>query len=91
MEHVIDRAAAALGSQKALAVALGVTRAAVWQWKEDGRQVPAEHCIAIEKLTAGTVRCEELRPDLDWAYLRNKPTELRKRKDAPAIPEKAGV
>lgn len=84
MEHVIDRAAASLGSQKALADALGVTRAAVWQWKEEGRQVPAEHCIAIEKATGGAVKCEELRPDVDWSYLRGNVAKRR----APALSEK---
>lgn len=70
MEHPIAKAAALVGSQRALATALGVTKAAVWQWKEDGRQVPAEHCPQIERLTCGAVRCEDLRPDVDWAYLR---------------------
>ena len=77
MQHVIDRAAAFLGSQKALAQALGVTRAAVWQWKEEGRQVPAEHCIAIEKATGGEVKCEELRPDIDWSHLRGSSVRRR--------------
>ncbi len=70
MEHPIDRAARVLGSQHALALRLGVTKAAVWQWKEPGRKVPAEHCPAIERVTEGVVRCEELRADVDWAYLR---------------------
>lgn len=26
--------------------------------------------IAIDRETAGAVRCEDLRPDVDWAYLR---------------------
>ena len=30
----------------------------------------AELCIQIEKATSGAVRCEDLRPDVDWAYLR---------------------
>ncbi|MDT4679101.1 transcriptional regulator, partial [Escherichia coli] len=29
-----------------------------------------ERCPAIEKATGGAVTCEELRPDIDWAYLR---------------------
>ncbi len=33
---------------------------------------PAELCIKIEKATSGAVRCEDLRPDVDWAYLRGK-------------------
>lgn len=27
-------------------------------------------CINIEKESAGAVRCEDLRPDVDWGYLR---------------------
>lgn len=68
----IDRAIESAGSMKALADALGVTKAAVFQWKFPGRRVPAQHCPAIERLTLGAVRCEELRPDVDWAYLRGE-------------------
>lgn len=70
MEHPIDAAARVVGSQKALADLLGVTRAAVGQWKEEGRRVPAEHCPVIERETGGKVRCEELRPDVAWDVLR---------------------
>lgn len=66
----IDRAIRFLGSMQALATGLGITRAAVYQWKLPGRKVPVAHCPAIERLTAGSVRCEELRPDVDWACLR---------------------
>lgn len=27
-------------------------------------------CIAIERESDGAVRCEQLRPDVDWEYLR---------------------
>lgn len=64
----IKRASEVIGSQRALAAAIGVTSGAVSQWAE-GR-VPFEHCIKIERLTGGIVTCEELRPDVDWAYLR---------------------
>lgn len=33
-------------------------------------RVPADRCPAIERATGGAVRCEDLRPDVDWAYLR---------------------
>jgi len=68
--HPIDRAAEILGSQKALADHLGVTRGAVNQWKDPERKVPAEHCPQIERATSGRVRCEELRPDVAWDVLR---------------------
>lgn len=29
-------------------------------------------CIAIERGTRGAVRCESLRPDVDWAYLKRR-------------------
>ena len=75
MTHPIEKAAGILGSQSALAAALGVTKAAVWQWKDPARQVPAEHCPVIERITHGEVRCEELRPDVDWGYLRTPPLD----------------
>jgi DNA-binding transcriptional regulator YdaS (Cro superfamily) len=46
----------------------------VQQWRAS--RVPAEHCPRIEKLTAGKVTCEELRPDVDWAYLRGTVNDL---------------
>ena len=74
-KNPLDRAVAAAGSINKLAVILGVSKGAVWQWSLPGRQVPAEHCPAIERITSGAVRCEELRPDVDWAYLRNPAQE----------------
>lgn len=64
----IKKAAEAVGSQRDLARLLSVTPGAVSQWV--GGNVPVDRCIDIEKATAGAVRCEELRPDVDWAYLR---------------------
>lgn len=63
--HPIDQAAGILGSQVRLASVLGVTKAAVSQWKLEGRQVPLEHCAAIERATNGLVTRKDLRPD-DW-------------------------
>lgn len=71
-KHPIDRAAGIVGSQVALALLLGVTKAAVSQWKDTDRRVPAEHCPAIERATGGAVRCEELRPDIPWDVLREQ-------------------
>lgn len=28
-------------------------------------------CINIDRETKGEIRCEELRPDVDWAYIRS--------------------
>lgn len=65
----IKKAAEVIGSQRKLSEILGVTPGAVSQWM--GGNVPISHCVAIEKATNGAVRCEDLRPDVDWAYLRN--------------------
>lgn len=62
------------GRASALAKALDVTPVTIHNWAHDeDKQVPAERCPDIEKLTFGEVRCEELRPDLadKWSYLRS--------------------
>jgi DNA-binding transcriptional regulator YdaS (Cro superfamily) len=64
----IKRAAQIIGSQKELARRLGVSKGAVSQWADGS--VPLDRCIPIERLTSGAVRCEDLRPDVDWGYLR---------------------
>lgn len=66
----LDRAISIVGSMQSLATQLGVTKGAVGQWKLPGRRIPAEHCPAIERLVARQVVCEDLRPDVDWSYIR---------------------
>jgi DNA-binding transcriptional regulator YdaS (Cro superfamily) len=58
----IDRAIAILGSQQALADALGIRSPSVSEWKL--RSVPAARCLAIEQATGGAVTRYELRPDV---------------------------
>ena len=69
-EEALDKAVALLGSLQSLAEKLDVTKGAVGQWKLPGRRIPAEHCPVIERLTSGQVRCEQLRPDVDWQTVR---------------------
>jgi DNA-binding transcriptional regulator YdaS (Cro superfamily) len=66
------------GGGRRLALSVGVSSVIISQWKTGVRQVPADRCIDIERATSGAVRCEDLRPDVDWAYLRAT--------DCPAIP-----
>jgi DNA-binding transcriptional regulator YdaS (Cro superfamily) len=68
----LDRAIDIAGGVVKLAKAVGVVQAAVSNWRARGGTVPVEHCIAIERVTSGQVRCEQLRPDRaeDFAYLR---------------------
>lgn len=63
--NAIEKACAAIGSQKALSDALGVTPATVNQWVSGVRPVPVERCPAIESATNGAVTRRDLRPD-DW-------------------------
>lgn len=75
--HPIERAISIAGGISAMARSLGVSAPTVHQWKSGGRQVPAERCPEIERITNGAVTCEELRPDLvpQWAYLRSTSKE----------------
>lgn len=66
----IARAVEILGGPTHVALILGVTPQAVCFWRDGRRRFPAEHCPAIERVTEGKVRCEDLRPDVDWGYLR---------------------
>lgn len=68
VQKPIERAIEIVGSAKKLAEILGVTSAAITQWK-DGR-VPAERCPEIERATQGRVLCEELRHDVAWDVIR---------------------
>lgn len=47
---------------------------AVKAWKL--KQVPAEYCPDIERLTGGKVRCEHLRADVRWDFVRANPVEV---------------
>ncbi|WP_202842033.1 transcriptional regulator [Luteimonas saliphila] len=58
----LDRAIAAVGTQQALADALGIRSPSITEWKN--RAVPAERCRAIEQATGGQVTVHDLRPDV---------------------------
>jgi DNA-binding transcriptional regulator YdaS (Cro superfamily) len=74
-KQALRRAAAVLGGQAALADLLGYKdRRNVWAWFNDpSRELLAEHCPTIERATRAKgeiVKCEELRPDIDWKVFR---------------------
>ena len=70
----LERAIHEVGGPTNLAKALGLSgHAVIYQWKQN--RVPAEHCPDVEALTG--VRCEELRPDVNWAVLRAKPRKSK--------------
>lgn len=86
--NLIDYVNRAHGGQTALAAAIGCQPQLVWQWSRGLRRVPAARCPAIERATGGQVRCEELRPDIDWAVVRRRLPLLRlPARSDPATPE----
>jgi DNA-binding transcriptional regulator YdaS (Cro superfamily) len=62
------------GRGSSLARDLAISPVLISQWRNGIRPVPAERCPAIERATGGAVRCEDLRPDVDWAVLRGTVT-----------------
>ena len=66
----IDAAISVVQSAAEFAKAIDRSPQFVSQLRSGGRQVPAELCPLIELATGGKVRCEELRPDVNWAVLR---------------------
>jgi DNA-binding transcriptional regulator YdaS (Cro superfamily) len=72
----LQRAAAVLGGQAAMAAILGYSdRRGVWAYFHTDRRFPAEHCPVIERATrerGQVVMCEELRPDVAWDVLREQ-------------------
>lgn len=61
-----------LGGQKKLGEQLGVAQSCVWKWLHNQTSINLAKAIEIEDKTNGQVRCEELRPDINWSVLRNK-------------------
>lgn len=68
----VQAAAELVGGVTILARLVGVSGPAVTQWATGLRRVPAERCPLIERATQGQIRCESLRPDVDWSVLRER-------------------
>lgn len=43
------------------------------------RRLGTDICIALERESKGAVRCEDLRPDVNWEYVRSQSTRTRRR------------
>lgn len=61
------------GTAIRLAKDIGAFSSDMSSWTTGKRPVPAERCPQIEAATGGLVRCEDLRPDVQWSVLRNTP------------------
>ena len=57
------------GSQAALARGLGITPWALSKWNLS--KIPTDRCEQIQEFTNNQVLAEQLRPDINWAYLRS--------------------
>lgn len=71
MKHkeALNRAITLLDGLAPFTAAVGAPSThAVKAWRISG--VPERYCPTIERITNGAVRCEELRPDVEWSVLR---------------------
>lgn len=66
MNHRIhlERAIKIMGSQQALADAIGMSQQGVSYVLHSAPRITAEAAVAIERATKGAVRREQLRPDI---------------------------
>lgn len=51
-----------------------------------GQRLGEGLCINLDRESGGAIRCEELRPDVDWAYLRSGAAHLTADHPAPVSP-----
>lgn len=63
------------GGARAIASDRLLCESAIYNWISRGK-LPAEHCPSIERLTGGVVRCEQMRPDVEWSVLRASGAEV---------------
>ncbi|MBB2485423.1 helix-turn-helix domain-containing protein [Mitsuaria sp. WAJ17] len=76
MVAALDEAIALCGGAKAFVERIHVASSSPAMWRRR-QSVPADHCPSIERETGGKVRCERLRPKVDWGYLRkSSPVQL---------------
>lgn len=67
----IKKAVEICGNQKALAKACNVSQQAVNKWFSGKNMMDVKHIPLIIHATNGAVKPEDLRPDVDWATIRN--------------------
>jgi len=62
-KNYLKKAIKILGSQQALADAVGVSQPAVYKWTQQHNPIPLERAFQIERATRGAVTAKQLRPD----------------------------
>ena len=63
------------GEREAWCTRCGTTEGYIRKAVSTGTKFDARVCVAFERESEREVRCEDLRPDVDWAYLREATTE----------------
>lgn len=58
-------------ARASLCKACGTTEGYLRKAVSKGQNLGGDLCIALERESSGTVRCEDLRPDMDWAFIRS--------------------
>lgn len=62
-----------IAEQEAFALRCGTTIGYLRKVCSTGQRIGESIVINIERETDRVIRCERLRPDVDWAYLRSSP------------------
>ena len=70
--NAITRAIEHFGSQEKLAKALDVSQGAISQYATGNKRPSAEVAIRLEEASGGTIKAEDLRPDVPWHVIRGK-------------------
>lgn len=68
-KDAFEKAIKIAGSKAALARGLGITPWALSKWNFD--KIPEERCLSIEEITQKEVKAEQLRPDINWSFVRS--------------------
>lgn len=67
---VLDKYFSEVEKAAAFSERSGIHQVTLSQYRTGERDVKAEHCPLIERLTDSKVTCEQMRPDVEWGYLR---------------------
>lgn len=68
VNEAINKAILAVGSQKKLAMVVGVSQPNVWCWLHNKKRVSPENVNAIVEASMGAVKAHEIRPDLPQLF-----------------------
>ncbi len=68
-KDAFEKAIKIAGSKAALARGLGITPWALSKWNSD--KIPEERCLSIEEINQKEVKAEQLRPDINWSFVRS--------------------